>query len=488
MKKPTFDFSDPGLWAPKFAPLLESTARKKVVYGSRGDGKSWVAAQITLMRLLNPNIKTRGLMVRKVRDRIKESTYQTLLDLVELYGWEDYVHFAKSDHKITAYNGNCMIALGMDVPGKAKSIPNPNFMWVEEADELTEEDYRQLSLSLRGNNVEEILTFNTPYEDHWLIGRFFPGTWEGDGDAKVFNVDRSFESADGEFTVVQSPDPNAFLIHGYYKQNPFCSENIIQDMEFDRVNFPEDYRRTGLGLIGRREVGSRWLKKFRYDKHVRKMWPDGGALQPLQDGTGYRPDLPVHLTYDQNGLPYMTQIMCQFVPVEGGVEVRILREYCIAPPGNSTEEVVGAFLYDFGQDRPYVMFYGEPAGDSQGARKTRNEAKHHYYVIQKELGEFVTSNSNKVRPSPPSINGRQRFMETILSGTYPIRIVIDPSCRNVIGDFEFLVEDMNHGYVKRRVTNKETGQSWEERGHCMDAIIYLFHQAFKQDYKKLAKV
>lgn len=79
-------------------------------------------------------------------------------------------------------------------------------------------------------------------------------------------------------------------------------------------------------------------------------------------------------------------------------------------------------------------------------------------------------------------------METILSGTYPIRIVIDPSCRNVIGDFEFLVEDMNHGYVKRRVTNKETGQSWEERGHCMDAIIYLFHQAFKQDYKKLAKV
>lgn len=24
--------------------------------------------------------------------------------------------------------------------------------------------------------------------------------------------------------------------------------------------------------------------------------------------------------------------------------------------------------------------------------------------------------------------------------------------------------------------------------NCMDAIIYLFHQAFKQDYKKLAKV
>lgn len=473
---PTFDMSDPSLWVPKFLPLLHTTKRKRIVYGSRGDGKSRVAAQYTLMRLLDSTIKTRGLMVRKVRDQIKESQYQTLYDLVDEYGWLDYFNFSKSTQKITAFNGNCMIALGMDTSGKAKSIPNPNFAWIEEADELEEEDYRQLTLSLRGQNVEEVLTFNTPYEDHWLVPRFFPGHWEGD----QFVIDKSFESPDGMFTEVTSTDPHAFMIHGCYLQNPFCPANIIEEMELERTRFPEEYRRTGLGLIGRRNIGSRWLKKFNYRDHVRKVQ--------------YEPGLPVHLAYDQNNLPYMTQLCIQLVNVTEAdtgqevTEVRFFKEYCIPPPKNSTEELCGEFIYDFGGTNPMVFVYGEPGGDSSTAKKTKNEAKHHYFVIQKELAPFMGSSSLRVKPMYPSIKGRQRFMEVVLSNGTRLRIVIDPSCRHIIGDFENLVEDENGGFVKKKVKNKETEQTWEERGHCMDAIVYFFHQCYGDLYKFVAKV
>lgn len=471
---PVFDMSDPQLWVPKFMPLVHTTKRKRIVYGSRGDGKSRVAAQLAMMRLLDSSRRTRGLMVRKVRDQIKESMYQTMLDLAEEYGWMDWFTFSKSTQKITAFNGNCLIALGMDTPGKAKSIPNPNFCWIEEADELDEEDYRQLTLSLRGEHVEEILTFNTPYEDHWLIPRFFPGHWEGD----QFILDKSFEKPDGMFTEVTSTDPHAFMIHGCYLQNPFCPANIIEEMELERTRFPEEYRRTGLGLIGRRNIGSRWLKKFNYRDHVRKC--------------EFVPGLPVHLSYDQNNLPYMTQLCIQLVTVQDNgkdvVEVRFFKEYCIPPPKNSTEEMCAEFIYDYGGHDPLVYVYGEPGGDSSTARKTKNEAKHHYFVIARELSDFWHNGAMRVSPVYPSIKGRQRFMETVLSNGTNLRIVVDPSCRHIIGDFENLVEDENGGFVKRKVKNEETGQSWEERGHCMDAIVYFFFQSHRALYKHIAKV
>src|SRR5690606_14895575 len=46
------------------------------------------------------------------------------------------------------------------------------------------------------------------------------------------------------------------------------------------------------------------------------------------------PELPIHLTYDFNAVPYMTQIACQVNPNERTkeFELRVFKEYCLASP------------------------------------------------------------------------------------------------------------------------------------------------------------
>lgn len=474
---PKFDFTDHRQWMPKFIPLLRTNKRKRVAYGSRGDGKSTVHAQSLMMDMLDGSKKIRGLMVRKRANSIKESQVATFRQVAEMYGYEKFFTFSETTNKIRAFNGNTLIALGMDDPGKAKSIPNPNRLWIEEADELTEEDYRQLSLSLRGTDVVEYLAFNAPYIGHWLISRFFPGQWNTAGGTPSFEVDLSFERPDGNFTVVESPDPNVFLIHGNYLQNPFCTQNIIEDMERDRLYHPEDYRRTGLGLIGRRNVGSLWLKRFDRSRHI----------QPRK----FDPAYPVHLTFDQNKLPYNTCLMIQVVPVpEKRIkEIRIIKEYCMKPPRNSSEHTCEEFIYDWGQYKPSVYIYGDPSGSSGVAQKTKNEAKSHYDAIERALHPFLAVGHYRVGKAHPSIGGRQRFMERLLAeGIGELRLVIDPSCKYTIGDFEHLVEDENGGFVKKVHTDKETGQSWQERGHCADSTIYMLSKCFPERYKEVARV
>lgn len=474
---PVFDLSDERLWIPAYAPVFRTRKKIILLYGSRNSGKSEVGAQKTLVRTLDPSIQTKGILVRKHDNKIRESQWNTLREIVSKYGWGEYFRFALSPLGIRCFNSNRLLAVGLNDPNGAKSIRNPNFCWIEEGDQLEEEDFRQLMFSIRGNDVQIVITTNPPKEGHWLLKRFFPGTIESDG---TFTLDRSFERPDGLFTEVPSTDPDCLILHTCYKHNPFRGPDVDAMMERERLISEEAYRVNCLGLIGRNNNGSRWLKKFSYKEHVRKVEPDW--------------DYPVHLTYDQNYLPYMTQIAIQCVPVvdddgEEVTEIRIFREYCIPPPDNSSEELCAAFIAEYAEFDPYVFVCGEPGGDSNSARKTKNEAKHHYFVIMRELEDF--NPTLRVSSSAPSIKGRQHFMEKVLDPGYNatgLRLVIDPSCRHMIGDLENLVEDENGGYVKKRIKDEETGQSWEERGHCMDALIYFFFQTYRKLYRKHARV
>jgi phage terminase large subunit len=56
-----------------------------------------------------------------------------------------------------------------------KVIIFPDF-WIEEATELEEEDFQQLTLRLRGltDSYKQItLTFNPVTKDHWIYTKFF---------------------------------------------------------------------------------------------------------------------------------------------------------------------------------------------------------------------------------------------------------------------------------------------------------------------------
>jgi phage terminase large subunit len=72
-------------------------------------------------------------------------------------------------------SGSDIIFRGMDDPEKIKSISQPTRVWVEEATEISPEDFNQLDLRLRGKNkdLQISLSFNPVSDQHFLITDFW---------------------------------------------------------------------------------------------------------------------------------------------------------------------------------------------------------------------------------------------------------------------------------------------------------------------------
>jgi len=95
-----------------------------------------------------------------------------------LWGLDSIFKINKSEMTMTCFNGSVLLFKGIDDPEKIKSIDGITSIWIEEASELTLEDFTQLDLRLRGITEvakQIILSFNPVSAEHWLKKRFFEG-------------------------------------------------------------------------------------------------------------------------------------------------------------------------------------------------------------------------------------------------------------------------------------------------------------------------
>ena len=155
--------------------LLDDAHRYQVLVGGAGSGKSIFCGQKVILMWLLSNEKQRILLTRKVNKTIRNSQYQLLKDLIFEYNLEPLFTFKDSDMRIVCKNGNELLSVGVDDPEKLKSIQGITKCWIEEATELSEGDFTQLDLRLRGKGVDHqfMLSFNPIDEHHWLNSYFF---------------------------------------------------------------------------------------------------------------------------------------------------------------------------------------------------------------------------------------------------------------------------------------------------------------------------
>jgi phage terminase large subunit len=151
-----------------------------VLVGGGGSGKSVFAAQKCVKRVTG-NIKHRILVVRKVATTLRESVFALIKATISEWNLMDHYIINKSDMTIkNKLNGNEFIFVGVDDVEKLKSIYNITDIWIEEASELTIEDFRQLDVRLRGKTEsykQIILSFNPIYQGHWLQEEFINSDW-----------------------------------------------------------------------------------------------------------------------------------------------------------------------------------------------------------------------------------------------------------------------------------------------------------------------
>ena len=147
--------------------VVESKKRINVVYGGAGSGKSYTVAQHLLLNKFYQEKDIRILVVRKTLPSLRITAYQLVLDLLGEY---ELPYLLNKTEMSISIGRNRMLFRGLDDPEKIKSYDG-NYIWIEEASEMTHYDFMRLNLQLRRRTPsinQMFLTFNPINEFHWL--------------------------------------------------------------------------------------------------------------------------------------------------------------------------------------------------------------------------------------------------------------------------------------------------------------------------------
>jgi len=213
------------------------------VYGGAGSGKSVATAQhIVYLLLTQPDIRI--LIIRKTLPALRITAYRLILDI--LYQMQVPFYLNKSE-LVIRFNNSEILFKGLDDPEKIKSY-EANYVWCEEATEITREDFLQLNLRMRRANAAGInqmfLSFNPIDQYHWLIA-----------------------------DIVQGNREDVAIHHSTYKDNiRFLSPEYISELE-NLINQDQNYYR--IYALGEPGV----IENVIYTNYeITTTWPQGGDL------------------------------------------------------------------------------------------------------------------------------------------------------------------------------------------------------------------
>jgi len=160
-------------------PVFETNnARYIILMGGRANGRSGTASRYTVSRLLGKEY-TRGAIMRATREDIRASCWGEIIDRLDEQGIKEM--FKITDNEMYLEIGqNSLRAHGFrassgSLTARLKSLAGYNYIWIEEAEEIGENEFRTLDDTLRTvkGKITIILSLNTPPKSHWIIKKWF---------------------------------------------------------------------------------------------------------------------------------------------------------------------------------------------------------------------------------------------------------------------------------------------------------------------------
>lgn len=473
--------------------LQDATLRFIILYGGSSSGKSYSVAQTILIQTLQDGENT--LVMRKVGASIQKTIYEDYKVAAKGLGIDHLFKFQQNTIKCL-YNGAKIDFSGLDDPEKIKGISNYKRVHLEELSEFDEPDLKQIRKRLRGKVGQQIIcTFNPVSETCWIKKKLFDTekwhdvsmTVEIAGKAlpeeltKVKSIrmnstksilnprTRQIEEHAPDMVVIQSTYLNNFWVvgspdgtYGYY------DEQCIADFEKDRLNDPDYYNVYALGEWGVIRTGSEFFGSFHRGRH--------SGEHP------YIPDLPIHISVDNNVLPYISVSYWQ-VDLSAGIKIWQFHETCAESPNNTVKKsskLVAQYLKGIGYcDKVYL--HGDASTKAANSIDDEKRSWMDLFIdtLQKEGFEI----EDKVGNKNPSVAMTGEFINAIFDEIVPgIEIGIDESCTVSIEDYMSVQKDANGAILKAKVKNKTTMQTYEEHGHLSDTFRYVVADLCHEEY------
>lgn len=192
----------PKIWT-VFHELFDSTkTRYKVFYGGRGAGKSWTIAQALILKAYKSRVRI--LCTREIQRSIQESVHRLLSDQIEKMGLLKY--FNIKNNEIVSWNKSQILFEGLyNNVNKIKSMEGIDICWLEEAEKISKNSWKLLIPTIRKENSEIWVSFNPDDESDETYQMF-----------------------------ITKKKSNAAVKKVNYSDNPYFSEPLISEMEYDR--------------------------------------------------------------------------------------------------------------------------------------------------------------------------------------------------------------------------------------------------------------
>ena len=206
-----------------YSDLLDYSNRYQVFYGGAGSGKSHYVFQKAIIKALREPRKI--LVIRKVARTLKDSCFQMALDTLSKLKILTYCKVNNSTFTIELPNGSSLLFKGLDDPEKIKSIAGITDIVIEEATELTFEEFSQLDLRLRAKaaNQQIYLMFNPVSKVNWCYRHWFEnGTPANTKIIKTTYKDNRFLPQD-YIDSLEAMKTTNFAYWNIYANGEFCS-------------------------------------------------------------------------------------------------------------------------------------------------------------------------------------------------------------------------------------------------------------------------
>lgn len=447
---------------PRFEPIFYNQDRYLLLNGSRDSGKSVTAQRIIIFRMLTHKY-FRGLLLRKTFNTIKDSMWQGIKDDVIQFGLSQFFTFRQSPLEIECFNGNKIVARGLDEPEKIKSFKNPTFAWWEEANENNLNDFTTVTTTLRSSEadfIQELFTFNNEVEgvdftDFWLFKQFFAKRYPEKSFSDFTEIEIENQVHQLKYTV----------LHSTYKDNAYCDPQRIAIYEQLKLSDPYKYQIYALGEWANKEVGGRYLKNFAFDRHV-------GKCQ-------INKDINVYISFDENVNPYPAMTVWQVEQVGGNSYVKQLYEICLFSPNNKLKSVVRDLCSWMRRNEYNAKIYitGDATSDKEDTKLERGA--NYFTMVQSALTEEGFKSEIRKQSTNPSQALRSDFINDILAVNYGnIYVMIDDGCKLSIQDY-LNTQERDGGVWKKK--NKE---GYEPYGHIVNTFEYLMINVFSKEFSQ----
>lgn len=276
-----------------FKPLYDTDATIILVWGGRDSGKSFAIPQVLTKKALKYK-DFRCMAVRKNLNTVSASIFDRFKFFLQSKGLDVLTSTTKTPIEIKFSNGSDILGRGCDDVAKIKSTTDPSDAFIDEADQITENDFDVIFTTLRSNSVpiQIWLAFNPEVDaggSSWIKEKFFKG-WSDEEMYKPYK----------EFTIdIQTQDEvksiKCLSIHTTLDTNPYAKDRAILYDSYREQDINK-YNVWRLGRWGTKQVNSPFAWAFK-DEMVQEFELDY--------------DYPIDISFDFNVAPCTATISQQ---------------------------------------------------------------------------------------------------------------------------------------------------------------------------------